>query len=396
MPLADEVLAGLLKRGERARLRGSDRAIQVSFKPRDSPYWSLSYDERQHCHLRLIAAARAGAVQLQRSKRGGEDRPVEKIRLLDVDALAAFLGTATVSESVREARAVLAPWLNRSPRVGELLDAWAGLKSPRGLGTDSAHDLAAALQVLDALQQEEGEDQIVRVLSRRLFHDSKRIEALFRHLDIMSAESLSSPARQQEEVLAALGLVKEPQPFLVAGTGTLKLDAAQVCPIIRPFIGVSNRHLSGYSGAPGWVLSIENLTTFHQASQHPDAAAGLIVFTGGMPSPSWCRAYACILDALPDSIPVYHWGDIDQGGFKIAAYLKHRCIARHGFHPWLMDAGEFDGAVCLPVSAVIHAHMVRSAREAGWEALARRMLAQAVEQEGVGLRLPDGCHPASV
>jgi len=386
MSLADEVLADLLKRGERARLRGSERAIQMVFKL-DSPYWS-HYDERQHCHLRLNAAERAGAIRLTWAKQGGEDRPVEKVRLLDVDALAAFLNVTTVSESVRTARTVLAPWLPRYPRVAELLDAWTALKSPRGLGTGSARDIADALQILDALQQAGGEDQTVRVLSRRLFHDSKRIEALSRQIDLMSAEQLSSPARQQEEVFSTLGLVKEPQPFLAAGTGALLLNRAQECPIVWPFIGVSNRHISGYSGAPAWMLSIENLTTFHLASQHPDAANGLIVFTGGMPSPSWCRAYTHILVALPDSIPVYHWGDIDQGGFKIAAHLNNRCMSRHGFHPWLMDAGELDGAACLPATQSTHANMMRYAREAGWESLSRRMLAQTVEQEGIDISLP--------
>jgi len=386
MSLTDEVLADLLKRGERARVSGSARAIQMAFKL-DSPYWS-NYAERQHCHLRLNAAERAGAVRLTWAKQGGEDRPVEKVRLLDVDALAAFLGVATASESVHAARTVLEPWVSRCPRAAELIDAWTQLKSPRGLGTGSARDIADALRVLDALQQAGGEDQIARVLSRHLFHDSKRIEALSRQIDLMSAEQLSSPARQQEEVFAALGLVKEAQPFLAAGTGALRLSPAQECPIIRPFIGVSNRHISGYTGTPMWILSIENLTTFHLASQHQNATNGLIIFTAGMPSPSWCRAYTHILAALPDSIPVYHWGDIDQGGFKIAAHIKNRCISRHGFHPWLMDAGELDGAACLPATQSTHANMMRYAREAGWESLSRRMLAQTVEQEGIEIRLP--------
>ncbi|ACE83074.1 hypothetical protein CJA_1537 [Cellvibrio japonicus Ueda107] len=368
-------------------LRGSDRAIQTAFNP-GSAYWRQSYEERQHCHLCFTAAERAGAVGLQWAKQGGEDHPLEKVRLLDMNKLACFLGTATLSESVQAAQTILHPWLAGYPRVAELLEAWAQLKSPRGLGTDSARDFADALRALEALKQADDDDQIVRVLSRQLFQNTKRIEALARHIDLLTAERLSSSARQQEEVFGALGLLKEPQPFLVAGTGTLELHPSQRCPIAWPFIGVSNRHITGYAGTPAWVLSIENLTTFHLASQDTNAASGLILFTGGMPSPSWCRAYASILDSLPESIPVYHWGDIDQGGFRIAAHIRKQCIRRHTFHPWLMDAEQLDGVRYSEATEATRTNMARHARDAGWEPLSQNLLPRTIEQEGIAICLP--------
>lgn len=389
MPLADEILAELLQRGERARLRGSERAIQVAFTALDSPYWRQDLAQRHGVHARFAAAERAGAVRLHWARQGDEDRPLEKVRLLDLDRLAGFLGVATATDSVLRAQAILDPWHGGHPRVAELVQAWTNLKSPRGLGTDGAPAFADALRVLDALEQGNGEDQIVRVLSRTLFQDSKRIEALWRHLDLLTAEQLASPARQQEEVFGALGLVKEPQPFLVAGTGRLQLEPRQECPVAWPFVGVSSRHIAGYAGAPAWVLSIENLTTFHQASQHPGAGAGLLLYTGGMPSPGWCRAYARILATLPTHIPVYHWGDIDQGGFRIAAHIRRKCIERHAFLPWLMDAGDLDQAPCAETTDAIRDSMSRHALDAGWTALSQRLLPRTIEQEGVPVRLPD-------
>lgn len=218
---------------------------------------------------------------------------------------------------------------------------------------------------------------------------SARASSVVAHGD-MTAEHLSAPARQQEEVFGALGLLKEPQPFLVAGTGTLALRPSQDCPIVWPFVGVSNRHVVGYSGTPDWVLSIENLTTFHQASQHPDAAAGLILYTGGMPSPSWCRAYASVLDSLSESTPVYHWGDIDQGGFRIAAHIRARCIRRHPFHPWLMDATRLDGSTYSEATEAVRTGMARHARNAGWETLSQHMSSRTLEQEGIAIHLPTG------
>jgi hypothetical protein len=390
MRLADEVLADLLRRGERATLRDSRRAIQTNFTAADSPYWQQSYEQRQHCHLRFAAAARFGAVKLRWAKQGGEDRPLEKVRLLDSGRLASFLGVATVSDAVHAAQMALDPWLHGCPRVAELLDAWAQLKSPRGLGTDSAPDFADALRVLDALKRADDQDEIVRVLSRGLFRDSKRIETLWRQIDLLTGEQLVSPARQQEEVFGALGLVKVPQPFLVAGTGSLQLTSSQTCAIAWPFIGVSNQHVVGYTGAPAWVLSIENLTTFHQASQHPDTTSGLLLYTGGMPSPSWCRAYARILETIPERVRIFHWGDIDQGGFRIAAHLKHKCVQRHAFLPWLMDAQDQDREALSEASQEECRNMARHAHDAGWEPLSQHMPALKIEQEGIEVRLPSG------
>ncbi|PNS09025.1 Wadjet anti-phage system protein JetD domain-containing protein [Solilutibacter silvestris] len=388
MPLADEVLADLLQRGERALLRHSARVNPVNFSDKNSPYWQQDYEQRQQCHARLAAAERAGAVQLGWAKQGGADRPLEQVRLLDANKLASFLGITTRSEAAQQARDILDAWLARDHRVTELLGAWVALKSPRGLGMESASDFADALRVLDALKQIDGADQIVRVFSRGLFRDTKRIETLSRHIDLLTAEQLTSPARQQEEVFSALGLVKEPQPFLVAGTGSLMLSGSQDCRIAQPFIGVSNQHITGYSGAPSWVLSIENLTTFHQASQHPDAESGLILYTGGMPSPSWCRACAHILETIPKQVPVYHWGDIDQGGFRIAAHLRNACIQRHSFHPWLMDAQRLPQALLSETTEAARSNMARNAWDAGWEELSQRMLARTIEQEGIPVSLP--------
>ena len=389
MSLADQVLESLLRRGEQALLRPGGRVNPADFTAADSPYWHLDYAQRQQCHARFTAAERAGAVHVKWARQGGEDRPLENVKLRDVARLAAFLGVANASDAVRDARAVLTPWLSGYPRVADLLDAWARLKSPRGLGTDSADDFADALRVLDALKQGNNDDQIVRVLSRRLFHDTKRIEQLSRHIDLLTGERLAAAARQQEEVFGALGLLKEPQPFLVAGVGRLALHPAQDCPIAWPFIGVSNRHVAGYSGTPAWVLSIENLTTFHQASQHPDARSGLIVYTGGMPSPSWCRAYARILDAIPATVSVYHWGDIDQGGFRIAAHIRHACLRQRAFHPWQMDAAQLDATASVETTQAIRDHMARHARAAGWNALSVEMPARIAEQEGISVRLPN-------
>src|SRR6185437_4783616 len=164
MTLADVTLSKLLRRAEIARVRDSGRTIRETFKKLDSPYWRLPLPERDALHARMLAAQNAGAVELEWSRKGGEARPLDAVRLVSLERLAAFLGRETETARVEQAQKILGARAMQIPRVGELLAAWAALKAPRGFDPDSASDFSAALRVLDALDAAEA-DQIERVLS---------------------------------------------------------------------------------------------------------------------------------------------------------------------------------------------------------------------------------------
>lgn len=391
MTLADDTLNQLLQRGERAARSGSGRAIQERLDSSDSDYWRLTLFERDNAHERFLAAQQAGAVELKWARQGGDDRPLEIVRLCDLDKLAAFLGARTLVQSIGQAEATLAPWLIRIERVGEILDRWRSGKTVRGLSPSSAADFADALRVMEASEGSAEGDQVVRVLSARLFGDSKRIEQLVRHLDVLTAEGLMAAARHWDEVLSPLGLVKEPQPFLVAGSGVLRLSGAEECPVARPFVGVASKAVAGYRGHIGWVLTIENLTTFHMAAEAlKERSDGLVVYTGGMPSPAWARAYQSILASLPEGVPAYHWGDVDVGGFRIAAHVRRHVESERGFFPWLMDVAGYSGSRKADPSA--SKQMSRLAKQAGWTHLEERVFDFLIEQEHLAVTLPSSAH----
>ncbi|WP_435609820.1 Wadjet anti-phage system protein JetD domain-containing protein [Pseudomonas knackmussii] len=387
MSLVETTLGHLLERAERARLSGSTRAIRESFKSLASPYWQLNLDERDRLHERMRAAASAGAIKLEWAKLGGDDRPLEAVVLLDLDKLANHLRRPTASTTLAQATALLAPW-SQHERVQELLVYWAQLKQARLLGPTSASDFVDALRVLDVMR-EATEDRIVRQLSTELFGSSKRLEALSKHLDLLTSEALNAPARHWSEVFSAIGLIKEPQPFLVAGMGKLQLNNQDDCPILRPYLGVANTVVEGYVGTPAWLLTIENLTTFHQAARELSKnPSGVVLYTAGMPSPSWGKAYFHILTALPKGTPVYHWGDHDEGGFRIAAQLaQFASRTGHPLRPWSMDASLWQN-VGHSAKAEQHRAMVRNAVRAGWLQLADQIAPVLFEQEGQPLRLP--------
>ncbi|MDD0996248.1 DUF2220 domain-containing protein [Pseudomonas sp. TNT2022 ID1044] len=387
MSLAEDALLRLLTRGERARLSGNSRTIRESFTSPESPYWQQKLHDRDAMHAQMRRAATAGAIKLEWARQGGDDRPLDAAVLLDVDLLAAHLGQATNNASVAYAREQLRQWSSNA-RVEELLAHWAKLKQVRSLGPESAGDFADAMRVLDAMDASV-EDQVVRQLSVQLFRKSKRIEALIKHLDVLTSEALSSRARHWSEVFGEIGLTKEPQPFLVAGTGHLILDESVQCSIVRPFIGVANSVIRGYSGTPEWLLTIENLTTFHQAAKAllPNRP-GLVIYTAGMPSPTWGKAYANILMSLPHNTRILHWGDHDEGGFRVAARVAHfaATTGRH-LEPWYMDASQWNEQGDA-AQAEQHRSMIKSAIRAGWAELASTLKAIILEQEGLPIRLP--------
>lgn len=392
MSPADAILDKLLARAERARVKQSDRVIRESLKSPDNPFWTLSYDQKSALYERMRAAQNAGCVRLEWSKLGGEDRPLEGIIVTDLDRLAKFLGRATNFTAVDNAKAILTPWLDND-RVGEVIRAWENLKLVRTLGPESAPDFADALKIVETARAETIDELIARPLSTRLFGNSKRLEALIRLLDILTADTLTAPARHPHEVLGELGITKEPQPFLVAGAGTLHLNPDQDCTIARPFIGVSNREVSGYQGTPDWVLTIENLTTFHQAARLlVGREDGLVIYTGGMPSPAWRSAYLNVLVGIPEQCKIYHWGDFDEGGFRIARILqKTASLFCKTIEPWLMDI-ESTRLSKLQTTPSVAKNMARYAEECQWNQICNQILSlenpYTSEQESQTVVLP--------
>lgn len=385
----EAVLREQLQRGERKRVTGSTAAPQKSnLTATNSIYWRQDFDERMRGHEQIQSAVRRGAVVAGWGDQGGEDRPLEWVRVRDVDVLADLLGVSTNVDQLQAAKEGLTAWLERYPRLSEVLLAWAAMRRVRLMGPDSWNSWRDALHVLDALAARPGEDQVIRVLSGRLFSDTKRIEQLLPQLDVLSGEGLASRPRGKWEVLKTLGLVKQPLPLMVAGVGTILMQEGPDCTIVRPYVGVAPRNVCGLTATPAWVLTIENLTTFHLAAEAmKDRTDGLAVFTGGMPSPAWVAGFRRLTEKLSQSATFYHWGDIDVGGFRIAARLREVAVSADvSLQPWLMDATTHGGG--KNVSDSIRDAMRAAAIRAGWSML-QEMPALTLEQELVEVKLPD-------
>ena len=98
-----------------------------------------------------------------------------------------------------------------------------------------------------ARQADAGNERILRRESVRLFGQSKRLEKLTPWLDLLLTNDLASSGLMPQETWALLDLRREPQPFLVAGSGTVTLLDGMQLPLARPFLGLPSEAISGFS-----------------------------------------------------------------------------------------------------------------------------------------------------
>ena len=168
-----------------------------------------------------------------------------------------------------------------------------------------------------------------------------------------------------------------------------------VSQLFRPFHGLPAIAIKRFKfdQAPSCVLTVENLATFHELAMLASTTQATVVYTGGMPSPTWRRAYRALLESIATHVPLYHFGDIDVGGFRIA-HAVTEVVAHVGrsLRPWRMDPEMLvrEGYELNPAKAVQVAAMQRWCDRLGWVDLADSLSRSpgTLEQEAIAPTLP--------
>lgn len=393
MSAADAVLARLLRRAESARRRGDGRPTAINMAGVEEYTTLRTLTELETFHACIALAERAGALQVQRETRSGDGSSLLRLSVCDAAVLANHLGVSLLDERVAEAELLLEPWRLRFPVLEEVLAAWRDNHKLRGAGPEAAQALADAACAVAARLDDAGSERVLRRESTRLFRDSKRLEKITRWLELLATGELIASGLSEVEVWALLGLRREPQPLLISGVGTATVGEV-VLPLLRPFIGLPLEQLRALRTDARCLVSIENLASFHDATKAPGAEQTLLLYTGGMPSPAWRAAYALILACLPTALPIYHWGDIDEGGFRIAAKISEAAAkAGKKLQPLLMAPDELPDEVYAaaprPTPPQL-ARMCRWATLAGWEGVSAALQLRPIqlEQEHLNVQLP--------
>jgi len=339
-PVARQALSKLLRRAENASAKeGYVRTISLKFTGESFPaYFALAtHAEKDACHGDLQLAQRDGAIAITWERQAGARNQIERITLCDGNALAQCLGAIPRWDAVATAANAFAVHFDRHPLLRNVIDLWRRGGKVRGTDPADIKDWLDSIRVVDHCRNSGAGDIPVRRLSANLTGDSKRVEGLWPIIDVLVQADIESPAREAEEVFNEIGLVKFPPTLLIAGDLSAEIGQRRV-KVEPPYLGFSPPAITGFtvSAVTSALLTVENLTTFHEmALRQHESPQTLVLYTGGMPSPSWKRVYKILLSALPVAAKVLHWGDMDAGGFRIADHLAacaeqfERCLMLH-------------------------------------------------------------------
>lgn len=384
--IAKKLLLKLLDDGNKQEAGARLRAPALTTSTLE-PYRKLvTWHQKRACEDVFSAARSVGAIELIRDRANPEDGFIERINLKDTVALAHFLGETTLSAQVVSAKARLSGTEAEFPVITDIVDKWAAAGKVRLSGPADVQDWLDAMAVIRFARDRCTKQAVsipIREASAALFQDSKRIEKLAAQVDVLLTGAIDTPPRDARDVWQEIGLFREEQPTLMAGN--VKIVRERVTAVLdAPYTGLPANAIQGVSGTPDTVMTIENLTTFHSEAKRCCNQSILLIYTGGMPSPAWRDMYARILSGLPKSIPVYHWGDIDEGGFRIASVLaKVAENSGHQLQPCRMSPDEIPQSARVQAKDATVERMTKFAIQAGWIEIAQRIgeVRVTVEQE---------------
>lgn len=390
---ARQCLHKLLDAGEREQAGVRMRAAALTANALGSYRSTTSLREKEAFENLVLAASAAGAIDVQWDKgyepnNGPSDGFISRIELRDIAALALFLNRQLADDKVRQAAALLASLTAGHPVLADVISRWALLKAVRGLKPEDVADWLDAARVLEysAIQRDpEGISTPIRETSAKLFKDSKRIEKLAPAVDILLSGNVDAVIRPHEEVWNEIGLFREELPVRLAGKVTVVRNRVTAI-LDAPYGAFAAESIQGLAGDPAYILSIENQTTFHSEARRLCGDNVLLLYTNGMPSPKWRAMYQRILASVGPDVTVKHWGDVDEGGFRIAAILASdaKKLGR-ALEPEKMNPSDVPDSAQRQASDGTIERMCKYAAQAGWVDIAGAIREKGitVEQEAL-------------
>jgi hypothetical protein len=325
---ADNLLNRLLDRFEAPLARTRDITQTIDYTLVGGP---VAQDE---FHRVLRDAERAEGIALEQDRLGRFTGEFARVRLVDPDKLYRFLVRAPAGVTAETAHhAILAaiPGIIADPFFRdveqEAIGAWRGNKSFLGLSVDDIDTFLTVLRLTYGVTTLAGRDIDHRTFSRRTVKDSKALERMEgRVAQLLKRRDPNLVGEEPREVLEASGIVRRAHLLQVRGPLQLSFDTLNIhgtgdaC-IGLPWLAVKQAALAH---AVDYVITIENPTSFWRYSTEIDGNY-LALLTDGFPARDVLSSMVHLVRhalLLAPKTPVYHWGDIDAGGLRIAAHLE--------------------------------------------------------------------------
>lgn len=187
-----------------------------------------------------------------------------------------------------------------------------------------SRDLKLLEDVLLALVHIEklNEETYIRNFSELVFHDSKRLQNLLNPISKILLD-YGDGVEQKETVLAQHNLISNPGYVYIKGDWQIRCQGRCISTnMFRGGIAISSDSLDEIERitvSGGIIISVENLTTYHDTKE----SQGAIIYLGGFMNTVRMnllkKLYACEPDA-----GYFHKGDLDPYGFLILENLKDK------------------------------------------------------------------------
>lgn len=263
-----------------------------------------------------------------------------------------------VLEAYKEELPHFAGWALQRLEAGESVRQFLDAEHPK----ETERVLRLASAVLN-----NQEDRYLRSFSIDVFHDSKVAEhELSLALSIVSRfERTDLPSElTRDELLEEFRIYRNPTPVFLKGFGVSEKltegigifqddlerypddlgrysDDLKRRPENSSGDRADDRSFSGTVSGPDVVLTIENLTSYHQwrTSLHTLGSRELVIYLGGYANAAK-RAFLRRLSKRYPTAAFFHFGDIDAGGFRIWKNLSQETGIP--IRTWRMDTATFE------------------------------------------------------
>ena len=337
-PITGETLLnGLLDRYEEPQERVRDITQKIDYKRVGGPA------DQDNLHRVLGDAERAGGVRLERDRNARFTGELARVRLVDVAALYRFLNrtpAVDVAKAAHQKIETACPDVLSDPFfetvMAEAVIAWSSNRRFIGLRPAEAEPFAIVLRLTHGIVHWTGRDIDHRTFSRRAVKDSKALE---RHegrvASLLGRQNPAIAGLEPRETLRACGIVRRAHPLFLRGpitiaSGTMTLEGSGV-----PFVGLPWSSLQFATlGAPvDYVIIVENPTSFWRYCMEVEGSYCALL-SDGFPARDVLAGIVHIVRQAQSlrPTPIFHWGDIDAGGLRIAAHLEDACGAPLRLH----------------------------------------------------------------
>jgi len=341
---AYKILEKLLSRCEKHLVGKRKREASVTAHDLKQYRALSSLHQKEIFEVTIRDAEVQGAIVIEWDDNKDKSGFICKVLPADIRALSKFLGITLQQDKLKLASKKLSAYIPEFPVLNEILQQWSTLSNARGLSPDKTDYFIDAIKAIKyCYEQIEKKGEIVlpiREASVKLFNSSKKLEKLVLPIDILLTNSIEAKTRTPEEVWHELGLLRQEHPVRLSGNVIIQRERLSAY-IDTPYIGLHANTILKLESIPKAILTIENLTTFHSEARKGCNNNILIIYTAGMPSPSWCEMYGRLIKDLPSETNVYHWGDIDEGGFRIAYRISQTTKKHHiNLQPYKMHPSD--------------------------------------------------------